>query len=103
MRKIFTIGLFLILLFSLTSCAPGPNVFTDQTNPDGEIAGFWHGLWHGFISFFTFVISLFNDDVSMYEVHNNGGWYNFGFILGVISFFGGSGRGSHRRNRGHQA
>jgi hypothetical protein len=52
------------------------------------------GLWHGFIALFTFIISLFRDDVSIYEVVNNGGWYNFGFILGVMIFWGGSGGGA---------
>jgi hypothetical protein len=45
------------------------------------------------------VISLFTDTVSVYEVHNNGGWYDFGFILGVSAFFGGGGGGSARRRR----
>jgi hypothetical protein len=99
MKKILIVGLLLIVLVSLTGCAAGPNVLADQTNPDGKIAGFWLGLWHGFISLFTFIISLFNDNISMYEVHNNGGWYNFGYLLGVMSFFGGGGRGSHRTYR----
>jgi len=33
---------------------------------------------------FSFVVSLFNSDVSVYEVHNNGGWYNCGFVLGAL-------------------
>jgi hypothetical protein len=35
----------------------------------------------------------------MYEVHNNGGWYNLGFLLGLIIIFGGSGGGAARRRR----
>lgn len=81
----------LLILLSFTSCAPGNEEFTQQA------AGFWMGLWHGFISFFTFIISLFNDNVGIYEVNNNGGWYNFGFILGVSIFFGGSSKGTCRR------
>jgi len=46
------------------------------------------------IAFFTFIISLFTDSVSVYEVHNNGGWYDFGFLLGAGVFFGGSGASS---------
>jgi hypothetical protein len=38
----------------------------------------------------TFGISLFNPGVQMYEVHNNGSWYNLGFLLGVMSVFSGS-------------
>jgi hypothetical protein len=45
---------------------------------------FWNEL-------ITFIISLFSDNVHFYEVHNSGGWYNFGFLLGASSALGGSG------------
>ncbi len=83
----------IILLFIVSSCAPGDVKF------DAEPAGFFMGLWHGFISLFTFIISLFSDNVTIYEVSNNGGWYNFGFILGVSVFFGGGSKGTCRRRR----
>jgi hypothetical protein len=35
--------------------------------------------------------------VTMYEVHNNGGWYNFGFLLGMMIILGGGGGGAARR------
>ena len=57
---------------------------------DAEPAGFWAGFWHGLIAPITFVVSLFNPDVRMYETNNNGGWYDFGFILGASSSLGGS-------------
>jgi hypothetical protein len=56
--------------------------------PEAKPAGFWAGFWHGNIAAITFVVSLFNKDVGIYETHNNGGWYNFGFLLGVSSLFG---------------
>ena len=56
--------------------------------PEAKSAGFWAGFWHGNIAAITFVVSLFNKGVSIYETHNNGGWYNFGFLLGVSSLFG---------------
>ena len=59
-------------------------------DPDGSIAGFWLGLWHGLICPITLIISLFSDNVHFYEVYNSGGWYNFGFLLGVGSSFGGT-------------
>ncbi|MBC8401286.1 MAG: hypothetical protein H8E14_07340 [Candidatus Marinimicrobia bacterium] len=85
-------GILIAVLLLLAACAAGPN---DLVNSAGTrtVAGFWKGLWHGFISLFTFIISLFKDNVNIYEVHNNGGWYNFGFILGVMMFFGGSKEG----------
>lgn len=84
----------------LAGCAAGPNDAAQLNAP--EIAGFWLGLWHGLISPITFLISLFNNDVNIYEVHNNGNWYNFGFMLGVVMVFSGGARssaGSRRRRR----
>lgn len=79
----------IILLMTLSACAPGPNPAEKTAKADGKIAGFWLGVWHGLISPITFVISLFSKTVRLYEVHNNGGWYNFGFVLGAGLFLGG--------------
>jgi len=88
-------------LVLLAGCAAGPNDLTGTAAADGDVAGFWLGLWHGLIAVITFVISLFTDSVSVYEVHNNGGWYDFGFILGLmISLGGGAGGGAAGRRRG---
>lgn len=45
--------------------------------------GFWFGLWHGFILPWAWLISLFSDSTAIYAVYNNGGWYNFGFVIGI--------------------
>ena len=94
--------LLLILIFA--GCAPGPNILADQPNEEGEVAGFWMGLWHGFASPVMFIISLFNKSVEVFEVHNNGGWYTFGFLLGASVILGGGGggaaSGARRRRRG---
>lgn len=74
-------------LLLLTSCAAGDVQFT-QDNP----AGFLYGLWHGVIAFISLIIHIFNENVSVYEVNNTGGWYDLGFLLGVICIWGG---GSH--------
>ena len=67
-----------------------------MADAQGAVAGFWLGLWHGFIALFSFIISLFKENVGVYEAHNIGGWYNVGFILGVMIFFGGSKEGGKR-------
>lgn len=80
--------LFLIpFLILITSCAAGDAQFTPASP-----AGFWYGLWHGIISFISMIIHIFNENVAVYEVNNTGGWYDFGFLFGVISIWGG---GSH--------
>lgn len=86
-----------VILVLLSACAASPNDAVSSTND----AGFWLGLWHGFIAPIMFVVSLFNDTVGIYEVENRGGWYDFGFLLGVsISiFFSGGGAGAGSRSR----
>ena len=87
---LFSLGiLFLLAICSLAGCAAGPNQFQDARTADGSVAGFWRGLWHGMILPVAFVISLFTDKISVYEVHSNGGWYNFGFLLGAATVWGG--------------
>ncbi len=68
---------------------PGPNskYKLSGANP----AGFWAGFWHGIICPITFLVSLFNSDVRIYETNNRGLLYDFGFILGISGAFGGSG------------
>ncbi len=90
------IGL-IVLMLALSACAPGPNPAEKTPKADGKVAGFWFGLWHGLISPITFIISLFSKTVRFYEVHNNGGWYNFGFVLGAGLFLGGGILGRKKR------
>jgi hypothetical protein len=56
--------------------------------------GFWLGLWHGFIFPIAWIVSLFVGDVAIYAVPNNGGWYDFGYFLGIV-VFGVGARKSH--------
>jgi hypothetical protein len=56
--------------------------------PGAKPAGFWGGLWHGIIAPITFLVSLFVGGVSIYETHNSGRWYEFGFVLGMGAYAG---------------
>ena len=58
--------------------------------PGARGAGFLGGLWHGIIAPITFIVSLFVDGVSIYETHNNGRWYEFGFLVGICAHAGDS-------------
>lgn len=83
--RFFKLLVLISVLLVLSSCAAGDAQFS-QGNP----AGFWSGLWHGIIAFISLVIHMFNESVSVYEINNTGGWYDFGFLLGVIFVWGGS-------------
>lgn len=87
----------LVLALILTACTAGVNPELGVAPEGGDVAGFWMGLWHGIIAPVTFVISLFTDNVNIYEVHNNGNWYDFGFVLGAGILFGGGGAAGRGR------
>jgi hypothetical protein len=51
-----------------------------------DAPGFLLGLWHGFIFPAAWTVSLFWSDVAIYAVPNDGGWYDFGYFLGIVVF-----------------
>jgi hypothetical protein len=83
-------GLFLFPLLALillsTGCADVEAVRHAMT---GHTYGFFGGLWHGLIFFFSFLGSLFSDNIAVYAVNNSGGWYDFGFLMGAMATLGG--------------
>ncbi len=87
--------LVIIAIAFLSSCtATQPPV-----TPDGDVPGFWFGLWHGFIAPITFIISLFPNELRIYAYPNSGLWYDFGFMLGISGFSGGIFAGSRRSRK----
>jgi hypothetical protein len=86
---------FVILLVS--ACAPGGNPLAGEALADASPAGFFLGVWHGFIIIITFVVSLFSDAVGVYEVHNTGWSYNLGYLLGLMMALGSGGAASTKK------
>jgi hypothetical protein len=80
-------GAFLLLLSACTATQA-----SDAVAPAAP--GFLLGLWHGFIFPVAWVVSLFASNVAVYPVPNNGGWYDFGYFLGIV-VFGVGARKSH--------
>lgn len=105
MKKGLLLMLSVVLCSALATCAPGssiqvntsdstfqlsmpgPNPSIYQPDAQGRVAGIVAGLWHGVILPITLLFSLFNPNVQVYEVHNAGFEYNFGFILGELLIF----------------
>jgi hypothetical protein len=82
--------LALLPLLVLAACAA--TQAPDAVAPTAP--GFWLGLWHGFIFPVAWAISLFVPKVAVYAVPNDGGWYDFGYFLGIV-VFGVGARKSH--------
>jgi hypothetical protein len=106
MKILLFLVLALVLLFSMTACTapnssiqidtpnttiqlslPGPNPLINQPDGQGRVARAVAGLWHGLIVPVTLVLSFFDSNVEIYEVHNAGSEYNFGFFLGEAFMF----------------
>lgn len=97
-NKSFLILLVVIVALICISCAPGDERWDQEINP-GSKAGFWTGIWHGAIIIITFIVSLFTNDVGLYEVNNTGWPYNLGFIIGLNISIGGMFSGGKRKRR----
>lgn len=78
------------MMFLFTGCADASHV-QECLPPEEHTYGFWGGTWHGMIMVFSFVGSLFNDNIAVYAVNNNGAPYDFGFVGGfwmILKFIG---------------
>lgn len=78
------VAMLLALMVLLSGCVPGDGTYTAQNQ-----AGFFWGIWHGWVAPISLVIGLFNHDIRIYEINNSGWWYDLGYYLAVISGFGG--------------
>ena len=83
MKLLLPILLLLTLIF-LSGCFPGGGTY-DRQSP----AGFFSGIWHGWIAPISLIMEIFNDEVRVYEPYNTGWLYDFGFYIAIIGGFGG--------------
>lgn len=83
-KKIFLIFIIISVVFILNSCAPGSGANTSD-NP----AGFFTGVWHGWIAPVSLIWGIFNKTIRVYEPINTGWFYDFGFYIAIIGGFGG--------------
>ncbi|MCX8132163.1 MAG: hypothetical protein N3I35_18970 [Clostridia bacterium] len=93
-RIIAIFAIITVLLVTLTGCVPG-----DGTNTPEKQAGFFWGIWHGWIAPVSLIIGFFKKNIRIYEVMNSGWWYDFGFYIAIISGFGGVSLGRKKRSK----
>lgn len=74
----------LVALGPLALLAACANQVESAVAHTADTPGFLLGLWHGFIFPVAWVLSLFLHNVAIYAVPNNGGWYNFGYFIGIV-------------------
>lgn len=83
MKKFKLVVILILMMLVLTSCFPGTRAV------DEDPAGFFWGILHGWIAPFSLILSIFKDDVAIYESLNIGFWYDFGFYIAILGGFGG--------------
>jgi len=94
-KKFFLLSIMMILsVFLLTGCIPGDGSYTDANT-----AGFFSGIWHGWIAPVSLIIGIFKVNIRIYESMNSGWWYDFGYYMAIISGFGGLSLARRRSNK----
>jgi hypothetical protein len=87
MTKPMVVFLFVVsIVITVSGCFPGGTSYSAQ-----EPAGFFSGVWHGWIAPVSLIVGLFKEGIRIYEPLNTGWWYDFGFYIAVIAGFGGIG------------
>lgn len=84
LKRVLLLVLLAALILSLSGCFPGDGTYTYD-----NVAGFFWGIWHGWIAPISLIRMLFNDNITIFEVYNNGFRYSLGFYMAIISGFGG--------------
>ncbi|WP_442600506.1 hypothetical protein [Paenibacillus sp. KN14-4R] len=91
--RYFLIMVILFLLMCLlTGCVPG-----DGTNNAQNHAGFFWGIWHGWLAPISLIIGIFKNNIRLYETYNSGWWYDLGYYIAIISGFGGISLFRHKK------
>lgn len=83
-KKLHLLVLVSFLVLTISSCMPGSEAMREKSP-----AGFFMGVWHGWIAPVSLVVGLFNPSIKIYEKENTGWWYDLGFYVAIISGFGG--------------
>ena len=65
----------------------------------GAPANFWWGPWQGLIVYLSFIASWFEKNIVLYQVNNNGFWYNLGYLIALSLSVGGVARGVRTRRK----
>lgn len=81
--------LVLVLLALSTLACATPNA--DRGVPleaTGKVYGFWNGVGDSFSAPWAFMSNvIWGTNHGIYQTHNNGNWYDFGYVFGIGLIF----------------
>jgi hypothetical protein len=78
------IAIACLLVFASCATQPAPDAYASAP-------GFFMGFLHGLIAPLALIAGIFSD-VRIYAFPNSGGWYDFGFVIGIWCWIGGAAR-----------
>lgn len=84
MKKLLILILIILLVTALTGCLPDISMDAQENR-----AGFFLGIWHGWIAPISLIVSIFDKNITIFESNNTGFWYGFGFYIAILGGFGG--------------
>jgi uncharacterized spore protein YtfJ len=83
MKNITRLAVLVAFTVVIAGCAAGGGTYSPS-----DQAGFFSGIWHGWIAPLALIAHVFDGDIRVYETNNDGIWYDVGFYIAVISGFG---------------
>ena len=84
-KIIITFLLAFVISIILSGCA-GTQHIQSCIQTGESPGGFFWGFWNGWTAVISFIGHLFDNNIAVYDVNNNGGWYDFGFLIGIGAF-----------------
>jgi hypothetical protein len=82
-KLVILLLLVCVVAAMLSGCIPGDGKYTPN-----HPAGFFSGIWHGWLAPISLIIGIFDKNIRVYEQINTGWWYDFGYYMAIISGFG---------------
>lgn len=83
MKKLIFVVLIVASVVIISGCFP------TYSSEKETAAGFFRGIWHGWIAPISLIVGIFDSNIRIYETNNTGWWYDFGFYIAIIAGFGG--------------
>ncbi|HEX9656482.1 MAG TPA: hypothetical protein VGB89_06155 [Bacteroidota bacterium] len=96
-KPLYAIALLACLMVMTASgCFPGGDTYSAS-----DPAGFFSGIWHGWIAPISLIVGIFESGIRIYEPFNTGWWYDLGFYIAVIAGFGGLAFSRRKKEKQH--
>ena len=85
-KTLVVVCLMVLAALALTACGTATPFVGKPLEETGQVYGFFYGFWDGITAILAFIGNLLGGHFGIYQIHNDGNWYDLGFLLGVGAF-----------------